>query len=44
MLHNRPIYFQIDRSKTRAIGRGLEQKQEPHHGKHVFQWQVVRIL
>ena len=44
MLQNRPIYHRIDRSKTQAIGRGLEQAQELHHGKHVFQWQVICIL
>jgi len=26
----------IDRSTTQAKGRGLEQVQELHHGKHVF--------
>ena len=44
MLQNRPIYHLIDRSTTQAIGRGLEQAQELHHGKHVFQWQVICIL
>jgi len=44
MLQNRPIYYLIDRSTTQAIGRGLEQVQELHHGKHVFQWKVIRIL
>ena len=36
MLHNRPIYRQIDRSTTQAIGRGLGQNQELQHGKHVL--------
>ena len=40
----RPIYQLIDRSTPQAIGRGLEQFQELHHGKHVFQWKVIRIL
>ena len=44
MLPNRPIYHLIDRSTTQAIGRGLEQAQELHHGKHVFQRQIFRIL
>ena len=44
MLQNRPIYQLIDRSTTQAIGRGLEQFLELHHGKHVFQWKVIRIL
>ena len=44
MLLNRPIYYQIDRSTTQAIGRGLEQPKELHYGKHVFQWKVFRIL
>jgi len=44
MLQNRPIYHLIDRSMTQAIGRGLEQVKELHHGKHVFQWKVIRIL
>jgi len=44
MLPNRPIYYLIDRSTTQAIGRGLEQDQELHHGKHVFQRQIFRIL
>ena len=44
MLQNRPIYHLIDRSTTQAIGRGLEQVQELHHGKHVLQWKVIRIL
>ena len=44
MLLNRPIYYLIDRSTTQAIGRGLEQVMELHHGEHVFQWQVIRIL
>ena len=44
MLQNRPIYHLIDRSTTQAIGRGLEQVQELHHGKYVFQWKVIRIL
>ena len=44
ILQNRPIYNLIDRSTTQAIGRGLEQVQELHHGKHVFQWKVIRIL
>ena len=34
----------VDRSTTQAIGRGLEQVEELHHGKHVFQWKVIRIL
>ena len=44
MLLNRPIYHLIDRSTTQAKGRGLEQAQELHHGKHVFQWKVICIL
>ncbi len=44
MLQNRPIYHLIDRSTTQVIGRGLEQVQELHYGKHVFQWKVIRIL
>jgi len=44
MLQNRPIYHLIDRSSTQAIGRGLEQFLDLHHGKHVFQWEVIRIL
>ena len=44
MLQNRPIYHLIDRSKTQAIGRGLEQIKELHHGKHVLQRKVIRIL
>ena len=44
MLLNRPIYHQIDRSTTQAKGRGLEQDRELHHGKNVFQWQVICIL
>ena len=44
MLQNRPIYHLIDRSTTQAIGRGLEHVEELHHGKHVFQWKVIRIL
>ena len=44
MLQNRPIYHLIDRSTTQAIGRGLEQFQELHSGKHVFQWKNVHIL
>ena len=44
MLLNRPIYHLIDRSTTQVIGRGLEQDQELHHGKHVFQWQIICIL
>ncbi len=44
MLQNRPIYHLIDRSSTQAIGRGLEQFLDQHHGKHVFQWEVIRIL
>ena len=44
MLQNRPIYHLIDRSKSQVIGRGLDQFQELHHGKHVFQWKVIRIL
>ena len=44
MLQKRPIYYLLDRSTTQVIGRGLEQIQELHHGKHVFQWQVICIL
>ena len=44
MLQNRPIYNLLDRSTTQAIGRGLEQDQELHHGKHVFQRKVIRVL
>ncbi len=44
MLQNRPIYHLIDRSKTQAIGGGLERVQELLHGKHVFQWKVILIL
>lgn len=44
MLQNRPIYDLIDRSTSQAIGRGLEQVKELHHGKHVFQWKIICIL